>query len=124
MIAHPLDRPVWSMLTGRQAHLAEGDARAMRIDRGYGVFGAAADAGEVEQPSECGQRQQTQQHPSLPKTTPHRVGHLWGVVTGRTRHGAVRRQTRLKIRVPLVPPKPKLFFMATSIFMSRAMLAQ
>ena len=24
MTAHPLDRPVWSMLTGRQAHLAEG----------------------------------------------------------------------------------------------------
>lgn len=41
--AHPLDRPVWSMLTGRQAHLAEGDARALRIDRGYGVFGVAAD---------------------------------------------------------------------------------
>ncbi|MBB6425910.1 GNAT family N-acetyltransferase [Sphingopyxis sp. JAI128] len=47
--AHPLDRPVWSMLTGRQAHLAEGDARAVRIDRGYGVFGAAADAGAEAQ---------------------------------------------------------------------------
>ena len=47
--SHPLDRPVWSMLTGRQAHLAEGDARAMRIDRGYGVFGAAADAGDDAQ---------------------------------------------------------------------------
>jgi len=33
------------MLTGRQAHLAEGDARAVRIDRGYGPFGAAADRG-------------------------------------------------------------------------------
>lgn len=42
---HPLDRPVWNMLTGRQAHLAEGDARAVRIDRGYGVFGVAADTG-------------------------------------------------------------------------------
>lgn len=42
---HPLDRPVWNMLTGRQAHLAEGDARALRIDRGYGVFGVAADTG-------------------------------------------------------------------------------
>ena len=40
---HPLDRPVWNMLTGRQAHLAEGDGRAVRIDRGYGVFGAAPD---------------------------------------------------------------------------------
>jgi len=45
MAAHPLDRPVWSMLTGRQAHLAEGDGPAVRIDRGYGVFGAAADTG-------------------------------------------------------------------------------
>lgn len=47
--AHPLDRPVWSMLTGRQAHLAEGDSRAVRIDRGYGVFGAAADPGAEAQ---------------------------------------------------------------------------
>lgn len=46
---HPLDRPVWSMLTGRQAHLAEGDARAVRIDRGYGVFGVAADTGAEAQ---------------------------------------------------------------------------
>lgn len=46
---HPLDRPIWSMLTGRQAHLAEGDARALRIDRGYGVFGVAADTdGEAQ----------------------------------------------------------------------------
>lgn len=41
---HPLDRPIWSMLTGRQAHLAQGDARAaLRIDSGYGPFGAAVD---------------------------------------------------------------------------------
>ena len=33
-------------------------------------------------------------------------------------------QTRLKTKVPLVPPKPKLFFMAYSIFRSRAVLAQ
>lgn len=46
---HPLDRPVWSMLAGRQAHLAEGDARALRIDRGYGVFGVAADPGAEAQ---------------------------------------------------------------------------
>lgn len=43
--AHPLDRPIWTMLTGRQAHLAEGGDRAKRIDRGYGVFGVAADTG-------------------------------------------------------------------------------
>ena len=40
--AHPLDRPIWSMLTGRQSHLAEGSPQtAIRIDRGYGPFGAA-----------------------------------------------------------------------------------
>lgn len=49
MALHPLDRPVWSMLTGRQAHLAEGDARAVRIDRGYGPFGAAADRSDAAQ---------------------------------------------------------------------------
>ena len=43
--AHPLDRPIWTMLTGRQAHLADGDTRAVRIDRAYGVFGAAVDSG-------------------------------------------------------------------------------
>lgn len=46
---HPLDRPIWSMLTGRQAHLAEGDDKALRIDRGYGVFGVAADTGAEAQ---------------------------------------------------------------------------
>lgn len=49
--AHPLDRPIWSMLTGRQAHIAEGDARAVRIDRGYGPFGAAVDQGPEAQAS-------------------------------------------------------------------------
>lgn len=43
MSGHPLDRPIWSMLTGRQAHLAAGGPQALRIDRGYGVFGVAAD---------------------------------------------------------------------------------
>jgi len=38
--------------------------------------------------------------------------------------GCQQAQTRLKTSVPLVPPKPKLFFMAKSIFMSRATLAQ
>ena len=37
------------MLTGRQAHLAEGNACAVRIDRRYGVFGAAADTGAEAQ---------------------------------------------------------------------------
>lgn len=38
-----LDRPVRSALTTRWAAIAEGDASAWRIDRDYGVFGAAAD---------------------------------------------------------------------------------
>ena len=33
-------------------------------------------------------------------------------------------QARRKTSVPLVPPKPKLFFTATSIFIGRAALAQ
>ena len=40
---HVLDRPVWNALTGRQAALAEGDARAVRLAEEYGVFVAAAD---------------------------------------------------------------------------------
>ena len=47
-------------------------------------------------------------------------------MAGAARMGARRQrpQTRLKTSVPFVPPKPKLFFTAYSIFMSRAVLAQ
>jgi predicted GNAT family acetyltransferase len=40
---HPLDRPVWSALTTRQAHLALGDSRAVRFAPDYGLFAAVAD---------------------------------------------------------------------------------
>lgn len=42
---HPLDRPVWSCLTGAQANLARGGDAAVRIDPAYGIFGAARDQG-------------------------------------------------------------------------------
>lgn len=41
---HPLDRPVWHALTTRQAGLAQGDARALRLDPAFGPFIAPADA--------------------------------------------------------------------------------
>jgi len=47
-----------------------------------------------------------------------------GASPSQPRREASRPQTRLKISVPLVPPKPKLFFTACSIFMSRAVFAQ
>ncbi|MDI6625420.1 MAG: GNAT family N-acetyltransferase [Brevundimonas sp.] len=47
VLNHPLDRPVWSALTSRQAHLALGDARALRFDPDYALFAAAADASPV-----------------------------------------------------------------------------
>jgi hypothetical protein len=40
---HPLDRPVWSALNGRQASLACRDADARRFAPEYGPFGAAPD---------------------------------------------------------------------------------
>ncbi|HZW17137.1 MAG TPA: GNAT family N-acetyltransferase, partial [Brevundimonas sp.] len=40
---HPLDRPIWSALTGRQAPLALGDRRALRFDPAFALFAAAAD---------------------------------------------------------------------------------
>ena len=43
VIDHPLDRPVWNMLTGPMASLARGSAAALRIDPGYGPFAAAHD---------------------------------------------------------------------------------
>ena len=39
----PLDRPVWNMLTGPQAHLAQGGDLAVRIDPDYGPFAATRD---------------------------------------------------------------------------------
>jgi predicted GNAT family acetyltransferase len=41
--ANPLDRPIWHSLTGRQAALARGDARAVRFRPEVNLFGAAAD---------------------------------------------------------------------------------
>jgi predicted GNAT family acetyltransferase len=42
---HPLDRPIWSALTTRQAHLAVGDGRALRFDADYALFAAGTDDG-------------------------------------------------------------------------------
>jgi ribosomal protein S18 acetylase RimI-like enzyme len=42
-----LDRPIWSALNGPQAALAQGDARALRIDPAYGPFAAAAQGHEA-----------------------------------------------------------------------------
>lgn len=49
MTVHPLDRPVWGMLTGRQAQLAVASGDAVRIDPGYGPFAAACDGGAAAQ---------------------------------------------------------------------------
>ena len=43
-MSHPLDRPVWSALTSRQASLGFGDVRALRFDPAHALFAAAADA--------------------------------------------------------------------------------
>lgn len=40
---HPLDRPVWSALTGPQAHLAVVRGGARRFDPAYNLFAATAD---------------------------------------------------------------------------------
>jgi ribosomal protein S18 acetylase RimI-like enzyme len=43
MMDDPLLRPVWSLLTGPQAHLALGDGDALRISPRYGPFAALRD---------------------------------------------------------------------------------
>ena len=53
-MSHPLDRPVWSMLTGPMAGLAVGGGEALRIDRGYGPFAAARDASADSQQALAG----------------------------------------------------------------------
>ena len=47
MVFHPLNRPVWNALTTRQAHLAQGDGRALRFHPDYGLFAAGIDGGDV-----------------------------------------------------------------------------
>ncbi|WP_448002290.1 GNAT family N-acetyltransferase [Agromyces bauzanensis] len=42
MMRHPLDRPVWSALTGRQRGFAVGDDLARRFDPAIGPFAAVA----------------------------------------------------------------------------------
>ena len=60
MIRNPLERPVWSMLTGPQSALAKGGdlaARlgpAVRLDPGYGPFAAAADRSDEAQAALAG----------------------------------------------------------------------
>lgn len=49
MMEHPLDRPVWHMLTGPQAALARGDGQAVRVDPRYGPFAAARDHSDEAQ---------------------------------------------------------------------------
>ena len=44
---HPLDRPAWSALTGRQSHLALIEGGARRFDPAYGVFAALDDRSEA-----------------------------------------------------------------------------
>jgi predicted GNAT family acetyltransferase len=43
MDGHPLDRPVWSALTGRQADLALRDGGALRVHPDFGLFAATSD---------------------------------------------------------------------------------
>ena len=45
-MTHPLDRPVWSALHSRQAHLAIGGDRAVGYERPYAMFIAGADHSE------------------------------------------------------------------------------
>jgi ribosomal protein S18 acetylase RimI-like enzyme len=48
-LAHPLDRPVWSALTGGWSPLAEASGAALRLPRDYGPFAATPglDAGSL-----------------------------------------------------------------------------
>lgn len=46
--SHPLDRPVWSSLATGWSALAQGDARARRLDPRYGPFAAAASTAHAD----------------------------------------------------------------------------
>ena len=55
---------------------------------------------------------------------PKRLIETWNAGNARMGAQTPARQIRLNTSVPLVPPKPKLFLAAYSIFISRAALAQ
>ena len=73
-----------------------------------------------------------QQQSTQKMRAPERINDQWGVVAVqgskrfdvRRSRKVKRRQTRLNTSVPLVPPKPKLFFTTMSRRASRAVLAQ
>ena len=62
--------------------------------------------------------------PHAARQRPKRVTATWTAGAARMKAPDLRFQIRLKMSVPFVPPNPKLFFTACSIFMSRAVLAQ
>lgn len=51
MTQHPLDRPVWHSLNGRQASLGLGDALARRFQPEINLFAAAVDGSPAAQPA-------------------------------------------------------------------------
>jgi ribosomal protein S18 acetylase RimI-like enzyme len=53
-MSHPLDRPVWNMLNGPMAGLAQGGGGALRIDPRYGPFAAARDRSREAQAALAG----------------------------------------------------------------------
>ncbi|MGH6829470.1 MAG: GNAT family N-acetyltransferase [Rhizomicrobium sp.] len=52
-MAHPLDRPVWSALTTRQAHLARGSGEELRFPGDIEPFGATRDNSRAQLAALC-----------------------------------------------------------------------
>ncbi len=65
-----LDRPVWNALTGRQAHIAQGDGTGLRFACEYGPFAAlrdpAGDTGDLVRLAEDGEIWLVEKHPIVP----------------------------------------------------------
>jgi predicted GNAT family acetyltransferase len=87
---HPLDRPVWAALKGRQAGIALGDARALRFAPDYGLFAAAADgsAGSLAAlaalvPARGGVALVEAEAPPAVPGTAAETRHLWQMAAGR-----------------------------------------
>ena len=86
----------------------------------HGSRNRNTEAPSRQQTDQCSEHGKDSDDAVAPNKTPHRDKHGWGAA-----HGANSRdQMRLNTKVPLVPPKPKLFLTATSILRSRAVLAQ
>ena len=118
---HPLLKNVTST-ENHEAGKAPHDEQRKPVDTAFTDIADHEDPGANPQ----ARRPHEGSNNTIERKNPRRVRDLWGAISGQwialAQTGSLYR--RLNTSEPLVPPKPKLFLIATSIRMSLAVLAQ